>query len=57
MNIYATESMTYVTAALMDSFAQPDASVEAAIVKVTISLKVQMKENYLAKSACDQLIN
>lgn len=43
MNIYATESMTYVTAALMDSFAQPDASVEAAIVKVTISFSVQMK--------------
>lgn len=48
MNIYATESMTYVTAAVMDSFAQPDASVEAAIVKVTISLKVLMKEKLLS---------
>jgi len=37
MDIYATESMTYMTAALMDSYVQPDASVEAAIVKVTIS--------------------
>lgn len=31
---YAMESMAYLTAGVLDSYEQPDASVEAAIVKV-----------------------
>ena len=35
VDIYAMESMSYMTAGTLDTFQQPDASVEAAIVKVT----------------------
>lgn len=34
MNIYAMESMAYHTAGILDQYEDPDASVEAAIVKV-----------------------
>ena len=34
MNIYAMESMCYMTAGILDSYQNPDAAIEAAIVKV-----------------------
>ena len=34
LDIYAMESMTYMTAAIMDHYEEPDVSVESAIVKV-----------------------
>lgn len=37
LNIYAAESMTFMTAALMDSYMNPDASLEAAVVKIFAS--------------------
>ena len=33
--IYAMEAMAYMTAGIIDSYQEPDASVEAAIVKVS----------------------
>ena len=35
VGVYVMESMTYRTAAILDSYEDPDASVEAAIVKVS----------------------
>ena len=34
LDVYAMESMTYMTAAIMDHYEEPDVSVESAIVKV-----------------------
>ena len=41
---YAMESMAYLTAGTLDSYAQPDCSLEAAMVKVGLALSPLSQE-------------